>query len=107
VAILDCKTKATRLFLAGERVREFQGFSEAAAKALTKLQAAVRLFDLRNPPSNGFEALGGERKGQYSIRINRQFRVCFVWVPHEPVPEGVGPLQLAGDADQVEIIDYH
>jgi len=95
------------MFLAGERVREFQSVADAAAKALTKLQAAVRLSDLRNPPSNGFEALGGDRKGQYSIRINRQFRVCFVWVPHEPMPEGTDPLQLAGDADQVEITDYH
>jgi proteic killer suppression protein len=107
VAISGCKDRKTERFLAGERVREFQVFADAAAKALTKLQAAVVLADLRNPPSNRFEALRGDRNGQYSIRINAQYRVCFNWAPHAPVPAGTDALQVAGDACDVEIADYH
>lgn len=107
LAISKCKDKRTERFLAGERVREFEGFAEAAAKALTKLQAAVVLGDLRSPPSNRFEALGGDRRGQYSIRINRQYRVCFKWMPREPVQEGADALQVPGDAYDVEITDPH
>nr|WP_294520998.1 type II toxin-antitoxin system RelE/ParE family toxin [uncultured Rhodopila sp.] len=82
--------------------------SNAAAKALTRLQAAVVLSDLRNPPSNHFEASGGDRKGQYSIRINKKNRVCFKWAPHSTVPAGTDALQASGDAYDVEIvIDYH
>lgn len=65
-------------------------------KALDKLQlldAAVTLSDLRMPPGNRLEALKGDRTGQHSIRINDQFRVCFVW--------------REGRATQVEIVDYH
>ena len=105
--IRGCKTKATERFLAGERVREFQAFADAAAKALTKLQAAVRLGDLRNPPSNRFEALKGDRQGQFSILINDQYRVCFIWVPLRPPPESGDLLQTVGEADDVEITDYH
>ena len=107
MAIRGCKTKATERFLAGERVVEFQAFATSAAKALTKLQAAVRLGDLRNPPSNRFEALSGKRSGQYSIRINDRWRVCFVSVPLGAVPEGVDALSVVGEPDQVEIVDYH
>jgi proteic killer suppression protein len=92
---------------AGERVREFQAFADAAAKALTKLQAAVILGDLRNSPPNRFEALGGDRKGQYSIRINQKNRVCSKWAPHASVPAGMDALQVSGDAYDVEITDYH
>lgn len=105
--ITECKDKRTRRFLAGERVKAFDAFAEAAAKALTKLQAAVVLADLRSPRSNNFEAMGGDRSGQYSIRINRQYRVCFKWAPREPVPEGVDALQVPGDAYDVEITDPH
>jgi toxin HigB-1 len=59
------------------------------------------------PPSNRFEALGGDRKGQYSIRINAQYRVCFRWVPPGDVAPDADPLQIAGEADEVEITDYH
>lgn len=108
MAIIGCKDKKTSQFLAGERVKEFQAFSEAAAKALTKLQAAIVLGDLRNPPSNRFEALVGDRKGQYSVRINQKSRVCFKWAPHASVPAGTGALEASGDAYDVEIvIDYH
>ena len=60
---------------------------------LNALNAAVQLEDLRLPPSNRLEALKGERKGQYSIRINDRWRICFKW--------------SSGNAEQVEIIDYH
>jgi proteic killer suppression protein len=107
MAINGCKDRKTERFLAGERVKEFQAFADVAAKALTKLQAAVILGDLRNPPSNRFEALHGDRSGQYSIRINAQYRVCFKWAPHASVPPGTDALQVSGDAYDVEITDYH
>ncbi len=66
---------------------------KAAQKKLAILHAATVLEDLRTPPGNRLEALVGERKGQYSIRNNDQFRVCFVW--------------RDGDAYEVEITDYH
>ena len=108
MAISGCKDRDTQRFLAGERVRAFQSFAEAAARALTKLQAAVVLSDLRSPPSNRFEALAGDRKGQYSIRINQKSRVCFRWAAHPAVPPATDPLHASGDASDVEIvIDYH
>lgn len=73
----ELSDRRTSDFLAGKRVREFEACSEKAKRALTKLQAATRLYDLRNPPSNRFEALGGTRAGEYSIRIDGQWRVCF------------------------------
>lgn len=105
--ITGCKDQRTERFLAGERVKAFEACAEAAAKALTKLQAAVLRGDLCFPRANRFEALGGDRKGQYSIRINLQYRVCFRWAPREPVPAGADPLRVAGDAYDVEIVDYH
>jgi toxin HigB-1 len=60
---------------------------------LSALDAAVELNDLRFPPGNNLEALQGDRKGQHSIRLNRQWRICFVWTTEGPA--------------QVEIIDYH
>ena len=64
-----------------------------AMRKLWMLDAATDLNELRVPPSNHLEALHGERKGQHSIRINRQWRICFRWRP--------------GDAHDVEIVDYH
>lgn len=107
MAISGCKDRKTERFLAGDRVKEFQAFADAAARALTKLQAAVILADLRNPPSNRFEALHGDRNGQYSIKINAQHRVCFKWAAHAAVPAGADALQVSGDAYDVEITDYH
>lgn len=66
-----------------------------AYTALGRLDAANQLFELRNPPWNRFEALRGDRQGQYSIRINDQWRVCFEW-SDEP-----------GEAVNIEITDYH
>jgi proteic killer suppression protein len=98
--------KRTADFAAGQRIREFQAFDRQAAKGLTKLNAAARLVELRNPPSNRFEALGGDRTGRYSIRINDRWRVCFRWEFSEE-PAGKEPLMVPGDAVDVEIVDYH
>jgi len=64
-----------------------------AMRKLWQIDAAVRIDDLKIPPGNNLEKLTGSRKGQYSIRINHQWRICFHWIK--------------GDADQVEICDYH
>ncbi|MBI4524056.1 MAG: type II toxin-antitoxin system RelE/ParE family toxin [Deltaproteobacteria bacterium] len=66
---------------------------QRAFMKLNAIDAAVKLEDLRLPPSNRLEALTGDRKGQYSIPINHQWRICFVW--------------REGHAEQVEIVDYH
>src|ERR1700733_4010548 len=105
MSIRGCKDKNTEQFLAGKRVKAFEGFALAAAKALTKLQAATVLADLLSPPSNRFEALGGDRNGQYSIRINAQYRVCFKWVPADGVEPGADPMHVSGEPDEVEITD--
>ena len=76
------------------RVRRLPGHIQRRAQAkLMMLNNAADLNDLRVPPGNRLEALSGNRHGQYSIRVNDQWRVCFVW--------------LDGDAYQVELVDYH
>ncbi|MDZ4858179.1 MAG: type II toxin-antitoxin system RelE/ParE family toxin [Candidatus Hydrogenedentes bacterium] len=77
----------------GDRVKRFAAFERVAMRKLRQLQIAGRLEDLRVPPGNRLEALRGVRAGQYSIRINDQYRICFKWT-------------LAG-AEDVEIADYH
>lgn len=74
-------------------VRRFAAFERQALIKLRYLDAAHRLDDLRHPPGNRLEALKGDRKGQYSVRINRQWRICFRW--------------SEGDVWDVEIVDYH
>jgi proteic killer suppression protein len=69
--IRSSRDKQTEEFLVGKRVRAFEACA-AAKKALTQLQAATRLYDLRNPPANRLKALEGDRAGEYSIRIDRQ-----------------------------------
>ena len=91
--VLGYRDKRTRDFAAGKHVRAFSGIEYAARLKLDRLEAATTLRDLAALPGNRFEALKGDRKGQYSIRINQQYRVCFVW--------------RAGDAYDVEITDYH
>jgi proteic killer suppression protein len=76
-------------------VREFSGFESQGWKRLEILDAATSLADLRALPSNRLEALRGDREGQFSIRINRQWRLCFAW------PDG------AAGPSGVEIVDYH
>ena len=93
--ILGYRDKRTEAFASGERVPAFQAIEKRAYKRLDILGAATGLDDLRALPSNNLEMLKGDRKTQYSIRINRQWRICFEW------PEGdAGP-------SNVEIIDYH
>lgn len=77
----------------GQRVRRFVNIERVARRKLRQLQIANRLDDLRIPPGNRLEALKGDRIGQYSIRINDQYRLCFRWTN-------------AG-AEEVEIVDYH
>ena len=93
--ILDYKDKRTALFAEGERVAAFSGFARQAYRRLEILDAATSLNDLRGLNSNRLEALRGDRAGQFSVRINDQWRLCFAW------PEGApGP-------SSVEICDYH
>jgi proteic killer suppression protein len=85
----------TRDFARGKRVKAFFAIERAARLKLDRLEAATSIRDLAALPGNRFEALKGKRKGQYSIRINDQWRVCFEW------PKGsTGPTN-------VEIADYH
>ena len=93
--ILNCRDKRTEAFVRGEFVREFQSFTTQASKRLEILEAATSLEDLRALPSNRLEALHGKRVGQFSIRINQQWRMCFKW------PQG------ANGPSDVEIVDYH
>jgi proteic killer suppression protein len=79
--------------LVGRREREVSGRHPAALSKLRQLDAAQTPADLRNPPGNRLEALRGDRKGQYSMRINQQWRICFRW--------------RDGEALDVEIVDYH
>ncbi len=93
--IQSYRDKRTKEFAEGKRVKEFEGFRRQAEKRLDILDAATSLPDLQALPSNALEAMKGDRKGQYSIRINMQWRICFEW------PEGQsGP-------SNVEIVDYH
>lgn len=91
--IKSFKDKQTELIWLGEVSKKFpQTIQAVARRKLRMLNSAVDLEDLRIPPANRLEALVGNRKGQYSIRINQQWRICFVW------NEG---------AEHVEIVDYH
>lgn len=89
------KDGRTKRFAEGERVSAFEGFRRQAEKRLRVLEAATSLRDLAQLPGNHLEALAGDRKGQYSIRINKQWRFCFEWPPGADGPENV------------EIVDYH
>jgi toxin HigB-1 len=107
VAIRNCRDRQTSDLLAGKRVREFEECANAAVKALTKLQAAVQLYDLRHPPSNRFEALSGTRSGEYSIRVDRKWRVCFKWITLEPLPDGADLGTVPGEPYDVEITNHY
>lgn len=85
--------KHTQRLFEGESPRRFRTFQRQIERKLQMLDAAVTLDFLRSPPGNRLEALSGNRKGQHSIRINKQWRLCFRW--HN------------GDAFDVEIVDYH
>ena len=87
----DAKTEA--FYLAGKCPAQWRAFATVAARKLDMVAAAVRLHDLRQPPGNHLEALSGDRRGQHSIRVNDQWRVCFRWTNDGP--------------EDVEIVDYH
>lgn len=91
--IRSFRCRDTEALAAGDRVRRFAGIADVARRKLRQLQIAGRLDDLRVPPGNRLEALKGDRQGQYSIRVNDQWRVCFRWT--------------AAGAEDVEIVDYH
>jgi len=93
LVIVSFADKETERLAAGQRVRRFTSVESIARRKLRQLDIAGRLDDLNVPPGNRLEALKGRRKGQMSIRINDQWRVCFRWT-------------TAGPAD-VEIVDYH
>ncbi len=93
--IQSYRDKRTRDFSAGKLVKAFTGIERAARLKLDRLEAAVALKDLAWLPGNRFEALKGDRQGQYSIRINERWRICFEWPEGDPGPS------------KVEIVDYH
>ncbi len=91
--IKSFRDKHTQKLYSGENVKIFKTFHRQAIRRLQILDDATSLTDLRQLPSNHFKALGKNRVGQYSIRINRQWRICFEW--------------QNSDAFNVEIVDYH
>ena len=93
--IVSYRDKRTADFAVGKRVKAFSGIERAARLKLDRLEAAVTLRDLAVLPGNRLEVLRGNRKGQYSIRVNDQWRICFAWT------EG------ASGPSNVEIVDYH
>ena len=89
VMIVGYRDKHTERFAAGGFVKRFQSFEQQAIKRITILNAAPSLETLGALPSNRLEALGGVRKGQYSICINRRWRICFEWPSNQPGPSNV------------------
>ncbi|QTA86321.1 type II toxin-antitoxin system RelE/ParE family toxin [Desulfonema magnum] len=91
--IKSFKCKYTKSLSNGQNLRQFSEIAKVARRKLRQLEIAVRLNDLRVPPMNHPEALKGDRAGQYSIRINDQWRICFHWNDSY--------------AENIEIVDYH
>ena len=85
--------KQTQALYEGGRPKKFRAIQRVAERKLTQLDAANNLEFLRSPPGNRLEALKGDRSGQHSIRINNQYRLCFIWTDNGP--------------EDVEIVDYH
>ncbi|MES2118219.1 MAG: type II toxin-antitoxin system RelE/ParE family toxin [Pseudomonadota bacterium] len=93
MTILSFRCKQTKKLFEGKAVPRFANIRTIAERKLQLLESAVTLDFLRSPPGNHLEALGGDRRGEHSIRVNEQFRICFVWTAKGP--------------KDVEIIDYH
>ena len=93
MAIKSFECKNTEAIYEGNKPKQFRNIETVAERKLQMIDSAVELNDLRSPPGNRLEELSGNRKGQYSIRINDQWRICFKW--------------QNGDAYDVEIVDYH
>ncbi len=93
--IVSYRDRRTKDFCAGTRVKAFFGIERPVRLKLDRLEAALTLKDLAVLPGNRFEALAGDRKGQFSIRINDRWRICFEWPSGAPGPSNV------------EIVDYH
>ena len=91
--IASFRDSATQRIWMGAFVKRFSGIEKQALRKLDMLDNAHQLNDLRAPPANRLEALAGDRRGQHSIRINDQWRICFVWTEEGPA--------------NVEIVDYH
>ncbi|NGQ89777.1 type II toxin-antitoxin system RelE/ParE family toxin [Rhodobacter sp. HX-7-19] len=91
--ILGFADRDTERLFRLERVVRFQAVERVALRKLAMLDAATRIEDLRAPPGNRLEALRGDRAGQWSIRVNDQWRLCFRW--------------RDGNASDVELTDYH
>lgn len=91
--IQSFKCRDTQSLYEGKHPRRFKAFERVAVRKLTQMDAAMTLDFLRAPPGNRLEALKGNRRGQHSIRINDQYRICFVWTDSGPT--------------HVEIVDYH
>lgn len=87
------RSRETELLHSRQSSKRLKGVERIALRKLRQLDAAADLTDLAAPPGNRLEALKGDRRGQHSIRINDQWRICFVW--------------RNGDAYDVEIVDYH
>jgi proteic killer suppression protein len=83
----------TRALFEGSKVKRFNAMKAVAERKLQMLDSAASLDFLRSPPGNRLEALRGDRAGQHSIRVNDQFRICFVWTERGPM--------------NVQIVDYH
>jgi len=95
IVIVNFKSDETKLIFEGFTSRYYPpDIPRMALRKLLLLNAAISINDLRVPPGNRLEKLVGDRKGQYSIRINNQWRICFIWTGEN-------------NADQVEIVDYH
>ncbi|WP_434579076.1 type II toxin-antitoxin system RelE/ParE family toxin [Pseudomonas sp. Z5-35] len=91
--IVSFRCSETEFLFRNGKTRKWSGILSVVERKLAMLDAAVVLTDLKSPPGNRLEALEGNRKGQHSVRINAQWRVCFVWSPNGP--------------ENIEIVDYH
>jgi toxin HigB-1 len=93
--IITFKSNATQTIFEGFKSPQYPpDIQKTALRKLLQLHAAASINDLRVPPGNRLEKLAGNREGQYSIRVNDQWRICFIWTPEN-------------NAEEVEIVDYH